>query len=359
MGSPLLLKAPAVRGLRFMHPLQRFAYLPLFAALLSCGGDTPVTDPAAADRANTIEEVEKLIIASPNDPALFARRALLYEGMDSLRLAENDWKRSIALDSTNARWRIALGNLYFRKVRLADAEQRFQEAIALQPDSTEGRSKLSEVYLTQLRFKEAMAVANDALRIDPLDADLYNLKGWIHRTAGDTDLAISSYQTTIERDPAYYDAYISLGMLHAGRHDPLAVQYYNSALEVQPKSVEALYNKAMFAQEHGMDSLALAAYDRIKEIDPNYPLAYYNTGYILLEHKRQVPQARAQFARTIALMPNYTKAYYSRGLTYEESGMLDSASYDYSVALRLDPGFTEAAKGLERLQSKGLPIRVR
>ena len=58
-------------------------------------------------------------------------------------------------------------------------------------------------------------------------------------------------------------------------------------------------------------------------------------------------------------MPNYTKAYYSRGLTYEESGMLDSASYDYSVALRLDPGFTEAAKGLERLQSKGLPIRVR
>ncbi|MBP6574922.1 MAG: tetratricopeptide repeat protein [Flavobacteriales bacterium] len=328
-------------------------------ALLACTGDEPAVDTVPAKPSASLTEVEQRILADPTNPVLFAERAMFHERMDSLRLAENDWKRAIALDSTNATWRIALGDLYFRKIKLLDAEQRFQEAIALEPDSTEGRSKLGEVYLMQLRFKEAMIVANDALRLDPLDARLYNLKGWIHRTAGDTALAISSYQTAIERDPGYYDAYISLGILHAAKNDPLAMEYYNSALEVQPRSVEALYNKAMFAQEHGSDSTALACYGTIKEIEPNYPLAYYNTGYILLEHKRLIPQARAEFNKAIEMLPDYTQAYFSRGLTYELQNMLDSAIFDYSQVLRLDPGNTEAAQGLSRMQAKGKKVKVR
>lgn len=342
-----------------MHLMRSILFLVPLALLLSCSGDDQAVDTTPRKPSGSLAEVEQRILADPTNPALFAERAMFHERADSLRLAENDWKRAIALDSTNATWRIALGDLYFRKIKLLDAEQRFQEAIALEPDSTEGRSKLSEVYLMQLRFKEAMTVANDALRLDPLDAKLYNLKGWIHRTAGDTALAISSYQTAIERDPAYYDAYISLGMLHAAKNDPLAVQYYNSALEVRPTSVEALYNKAMFAQEHDGDSTALACYAAIKSIEPNYPLAYYNTGYILLEHKREIPQARAEFNKAIELLPDYAQALYSRGLTFELQNMLDSAMNDYGLVLRLDPGNTEAAQGLSRLQAKGKKVKLR
>ncbi len=356
---PLLLKAPEFPGPSFIRTMRSF-FLSAFVILLSaCGGGEPPAATEAPKPSGSLAEVEQRIIANPTDPALFAERAMFHEKADSLRLAENDWKRAIALDSTNATWRIALGDLYFRKVKLADAEQRFQEAIALEPEGTKGRSKLSEVYLLQLRFKEAMTVANDALRLDPQNAELYNLKGWIHRTAGDTALAISSYQTAIERDPKYYDAYVSLGILHAAKNDPLALQYYNSALEVRPRSVEALYNKAMYAQEHGQDSLALQCYAAIKDIEPKYPLAYYNTGYILLEHKRMVPQARAEFHKAIELQPDFTRAYYNRGLTYELQGMLDSAVYDYSTALRLDPGSTDAANGLGRMQAKGRKVKVR
>lgn len=225
-----------------------------------------------------------------------AARARFFEALDSMRLAEADWKRAIALDSLSAEWRIALGSLYFTKLRVLDAEAQLKGAIAVEPGSIDARSKLSEVYLMQGRYADAMAMANEALRIDPLNGSTYNLKGWIHRLAGDTNLAISSYQTAIERDPELYDSYVSLGVLHAARHNDLALSYYDNAIALRPGSIEALYNKAMYAQEHGRDSLALALYARMKEIDSDYPAPYYNTGYILLEHQRRIAEARSSSA---------------------------------------------------------------
>lgn len=342
--------------------MRSTVFLLLFPLLFIACGTDPSTDSSSVEEGMkdlTIPEIEKRILADPANASLFALRAKAYERIDSTRLAVNDWGRAIMLDSLNAHWRIGLGDLYFRKVKLPEAEEHFGAAIRLDPKGTEGLSKLSEVYLVQLRFKEAMALANDALRIDPNDAELYNLKGWIHRTAGDTALAISSYQTAVEQDPDYYDALISLGILHADRRNPLAIQYYDAALQVRPRSVEALYNKGIFAQEAGNDSVALACYARIKEIEPNYPLAFYNTGYVLLEHQQRVIDARREFAEAIKLLPDYTQAYFSRGVTYEQEGILDSALLDYRQALRLDPSYTDAAMGLERLQRKGLKVPAR
>ncbi|MBK9175975.1 MAG: tetratricopeptide repeat protein [Flavobacteriales bacterium] len=341
-----------------MRPIAFLFSTSVLLGLMACGtdGDSGLpTGPAEG----SLAWLEQQIIANPKDAALFARRAEHFEGIDSLRLAEADWKRAIALDEKSPQYRIRLGDLQFKQIRLPDAEQRFQEAINLAPDETAARSKLSELYLAQNRFKEAMSVANEALRLDPLNGSIYNLKGWIHRLAGDTNLAISSYQTAVERDPGLYDAYVSLGLLHAARHDQLALEYYDGALAVRPNSLEALYNKAICAQDHGLDSMSLALYDRIKTIEPKYPLAYYNTGYILLEMRRKLPEARSQFSHAIALLPDYTDAYYNRGLTYELEGRLDSALADYRRALALAPDHTDAAKGLGRLESKGMKVGPR
>jgi tetratricopeptide (TPR) repeat protein len=307
----------------------------------------------------SLEWIEQRILENPNAPDGYVQRAAYFERLDSFRLAEADWKRAIALDSKNGTYRLSLGDLYFKKVRLADSELQFREAIRLEPDSTAARSKLSELFLAQSRFKEAMAEANEALKLDPLDGGLYNLKGWIHRAAGDTDLAISSYQTAVERDPNLYDAYVSLGLLHAARGSALALAYYDNALALRPSSIEALYNKAIAAQDMGLDSVALGLYATIKEVEPRYPLAFYNTGYILLERRNDPAGAIAEFSQAIVLLPDYGDAYYSRGLSYELRGLMDSAHKDFSQTLRLVPDHTEAAQGLSRLADRGLRVRPR
>lgn len=304
-----------------------------------------------------LAELEARIIASPTNAALFAERAVLFESMDSARLALNDWNRAIALDSTKVAYRISLADLYYRKVRISEAENVLTKAVAMSGDATEARLKLAELKLVKREYKEAMELANDALRLDPLNAQGYFLKGWIHMEGGDTTMALSSFRTAVEQDPAFLDAYIQLGQLHAAIGDPLSAQYYRSALEIQPRSIEAWYGLGMLAQEMNNDSMAIDCYARIKEIMPSNPLAWYNTGYVLLVLRDQPGEALAEFDQALQLSPSWPEAYYNRGLCYERGGQLDSALLDYRRSLTIRPDMTLAAEGLTRLAERGVSVR--
>lgn len=301
-----------------------------------------------------IADIEKRILERPGDGSLFAERARLYERLDSVLPAMNDWKRAIALDSTNAQYHMAISDLFYRKVRLEDAEYHLRNAIRLAPSDTEPLLKLSELKLANREYIRAMELANQALRIDDQHARGYYLKGWIHMESGDTALAISSYRTAVERDPVFYESYVQLGVLHAALQEGIAWDYYNSALEVRPNGMEALYGKAMLAQDNHMDSLALALYAQIKMVDPRNPLPWYNTGYVLLEHQRKPLEARVEFSQAIDRFPMYAQAYYNRGLTYELENKLDSAMLDFQRTLEYDPDMELANQAIVRMRMKGV-----
>jgi tetratricopeptide (TPR) repeat protein len=326
--------------------------------LLSCDGNEQ--DPVVhQDRPieNALADVEQRILASPQNGDLFAERARLNEQRDSMTLALNDWKRALVLDSLNAANHIGIADLYFRKVKLFEADKHFRKAASLDPKATEPRLKLAEMELLKRNYRDAMGWANDALRIDPQHARGYYLKGYIHMEAGDTALAVSSFRTAIEQDPSMFMAYEQLGVIHAAKRDPLAMQYYNSALDLQPDRTETLYALGMFAQENGMDSLALKCYDRIKDIDPKNAMAWYNTGYIHLEHRNDPNGANEQFTGAIARAPMFAEAYFNRGLSYERQGVLDSAYIDFKRTLAIKPDMTAAAEAIGRLSSKGLRVQ--
>lgn len=332
-----------------------FVVVLLLTACVNDGGVGAGTG-AADTSSNPLLALEQRILADPNNAALFAERARYHISIDSLQLAENDLRRAMAIDPRAPEWPLQLADLYYARVRILEAEELLEKAAALDTSRVEALLKLSELKLVQRAYKEAMQLANQALRKEVTNAQGYFLKGWIHKEAGDTALAISSFRTAVEQDPDFYDAYISLGLLHASQHDPLALQYYNTAIELRPNSVEALYNKGIYCQEHGLDSLALFCYDRIKEVAPQNAMAYYNAGYVHLTLRGDSRKARTEFNRSIALLPTNANSYYNRGLTYEEQGILDSALLDYQQALRLDPAADLPAEGLSRLQRKGLKV---
>lgn len=328
--------------------------LPVLLTLAACTPQSGTTQEQVEP--GSLADIEQRILADPANADLFVLRARYFESVDSMRLAYNDLKRAIALDSTDMDHHLALADLFYRNVRLDDSEEVLRKAIGIAPEATEPRLKLAELKLVGRSYVEAMDWANSALRIDPNLAHGYFLKGWIHMEAGDTALAVSSYRTAVEQDPGSHDAYVQLGQLHAARKDPLAMQYYATALELRPTSFEALYGLGMFAQETGQDSLALACYARIQEAHPRNALGWYNAGYVLLENKALPREARPYFDKAINANPVWPEAYYNRGLTYELDGRLDSALIDYRKALALAPDMTLAAQGLQRLQAQGLSV---
>ncbi|MBK9273372.1 MAG: tetratricopeptide repeat protein [Flavobacteriales bacterium] len=336
----------------------------LVLMMLACRPSTPPpadsTVPAASTGglAEQLAALEQRIVADPTNASLYAERARLYTAADSLRQAFRDWERAIAADSTHAGYRIERGDLYYRQTMVDRARSEFERAIALAPDQPEPRLKLAEIELVLRHHREAMELVNTALRMDPHLAKGYYLKGWIYKEAGDTALAISSLRTAVEQDPGHYSAFIQLGLLHAGLHDRLAVDYYRSALAIRPNSVEALYNLGMYQQDHGEDSLAMDTYARIAEVDSLNALAPYNTGYIHLEHRQDPRSAIAWFTKATELNTNYHQAWYNRGVAYERLDRLDSAAADYQVALLIRPDYDLAAEALQRVYANGAYVKA-
>jgi tetratricopeptide (TPR) repeat protein len=334
--------------------------------IIGCGGGKDPGGQAANDTGAPVDTivaairaVDSRIIDDPSNPILYAERARLHLQKDSLNKAVKDFERSLQLDSSNVPTLLEAGDLFYKVVKVDAAQQCFAKAAALDPQNTKALLKLAEIQLVLRNYKAAMARVNEALRIDANASHGYYLKGWIHMESRDTALAISSFRTAIEQDPQDYNTYIMLGKLSAAKHDPLAEQYYNTAIELRPKSVEAYYNKGMYAQEHGLDSVAIAAYEKIMELDSLNALAWYNRGWVRLEHLNDFNGAKRDFSNVIRLQPNLADAWYNRGVAMERTNQLDSAAANYQVCLSIQQDHQLAIESLGRLAAKGVHIRMK
>lgn len=342
-----------------------FCSIALLATLLcGCGGKTPQQHkaiiPGPQDRVEAaFDSINALIVANPGKAALYAGRAQLYIGIDSMRPAQRDLEWAVKLDSTNVQHHLDLGDLYYSTTQVDKAQAQFQRASDLDPKNTQALLKLAEIQLVLRQYAKSMDLVNKVIGLDEHAGHAYFLKGWIHMETGDTTLALSSFRTAVEQDNQDYSAYIMLGKLSAAKHDPLAEQYYSTAIHLRPRSVEAWYNKGMYEQENGKDSMALKSYAQIMQIDSTNALAWYNSGYVKLEHLHDPNGASRDFSKAIQLEPGYVDAWYNRGLAMERINQLDSAAANYEMVMGMRPDYAMAAAGLDRLQAQGVRIKIR
>ena len=142
--------------------------------------------------------------------------------------------------------------------------------------------------------------------------------------------------------------------MYAIKKDKLAGGYYDNALRINPKSIEALYGKALFCQENGMYDKATDNYNRIIAIDPNYKVAYYNLGYLNMVYLKKYNVAVEFFEKAINLDPKYYEAIYNRGFSYELMGNAVKARADYQKVLEIQVNYPKAIEALNRLDKAGV-----
>lgn len=325
----------------------------LFIGLISCDSAQKSNNDNAQSAQNQevdpIEALNERIIAKPNDPNLYLRRAMAYRDKRMMPLAIRDVERALAIDSTVSYFHTVRGELEFQSGQLRDARLSLEKAVRLDETNTEALLKLSETNYLLRRYDEALTYTNDALRINDKLAQGYFIKGFIYKELGDTTLAKSSFQTATEVNPDHYEAYMELGNLSAYQGDPLALEYFTTALEIKPKSAEALYSLGMFYQAGQKIDEAIAVYRQLIETDPSNFLGYYNTGYLNLTELGEYEIALAYFDTVLTLDPTYIDAMYNRGVCYEELNETQQAIDVYKNILVLYPDYTLAAKGLDRL----------
>jgi tetratricopeptide (TPR) repeat protein len=216
---------------------------------------------------------------------------------------------------------------------------------------------LSKLYALLDNPAAANAHISTALEINPNLAEAYFMRGIIYRTDYyDTgrkeswDRAVSSFQTTVEQDPDYYSAYIEMGVMYDQIKSDLALEYYNSALDIYPESQEAWYNIGMYHQTRGEVDQALTAYKKINAIDSTWADPYYNQGYIHLVLTEKLDSAIHYLILATDRDPMYFQAYNNLGLAYELSGDIPNAKKYYQKAIDANPDFQLAKDNLNSLR---------
>lgn len=302
----------------------------------------------ADKRPSVLKELTRKILVAPDDVSLYNARAIYYIQHQQLKEAFEDLKVALSKDSSYVDLYITLANYYIEEKQPAGARRALEDGLIKNQGNTKLMLQLGEFYMVARKDQLSFQYINDVLKKDKYNARAYFLKGMNYKYLLNEAKALSSFQTAIEQNPDYFEAYMQLGLLYAAQHNPLATQYFTSAIRLQEKNPEAWYARAMFYQEHKAQDKAVADYKSILAFDSTYFNAWYNLGYLQYE-KGHLDSAYTYFDRS--LTKHYeAKGYYMRGLCQEELGNKAKALKDYQNALKVDANFALAAGAITRVQ---------
>lgn len=332
--------------------------LAVFSCVLfsSCGNksETPIdlgSQDSLINKINSpeLKAISKKISENANDPNLYHERAKLYLTLNMPEESIKDADRAIKLDSLNPNYFLTKADAFFSANKTKQSKETLELIEKKFPDNTEALLKLGELFFIVRQYQTAIDYCNKALKIDENLSKAYFIKGSIYRESGDTAKAISSLITATEQDNRYDQAFFDIGILYAARKNPLALDYYDNTLKINPLNYDAIYAKAKFFQDINQIDEAVNQYNYLLSKDKTYFAALYNLGAIHLEIKNDPKKSINYFNDAISLKADYLEAYFARGYAYSKLGDKESAKADYKMCLQLQDNYEPAVVALNKL----------
>ncbi|HIA37773.1 MAG TPA: tetratricopeptide repeat protein [Flavobacteriales bacterium] len=338
-----------------MHYSTRFLLgnlLSLSCILFSCQYKADENQNQITKNLSVQEQIASLTKDINNDrlnPNLFHKRADLHLENKNLHGALNDISVAIKIDSTISSQYYTLSEIYFAKKELVMAAEIMKTCVDLAPNNSEALLRLAEMKYFLNDYKASIEYLKRVITIDKYNAKAFYIHGMVFKELGDTAKAVTSFQTAVENAPDYYEAYLQLGLLYYSILDPIALNYLDNAINLNPKSIIGIYTKAMYYQRSGDIDMAINTYYQLLDIDIYYSLAHYNLGHILYEHKDDYHTAIKHFSNAIKCDSANFKAYYMRGLSHEQLKAYKKAKADYNSSLNYKTNYDLSIKGMNRL----------
>ena len=181
-------------------------------------------------------------------------------------------------------------------------------------------------------YESAIYLFTKGLELNPDNHYIYNDRGLCYLAVGDTDKAISDFSEAIVLEPDFAKAYYNRGLAYfEAKEYENAIANYTTAiglLDDPDKLIDAYYNRGL-------------AYNK---------LFHYHSKPFTPEHNESYRKALADFDTVLELDPEYALAYAAKGNAYYRYGEFDNATAEFNTALNStyiillkagDPGLAE------------------
>jgi len=278
-------------------------------------------------------------------------RSIEWTKTNKLANALTDISSALDLKPENAVYNFKKAEYLMAKdsVDVQEAKKLLLKAIELEPNFEDAHFNLGKLYLARQEYENALASFDELIQIDLNNSHAYFWKGIAFKENKFKGKAEEMFFKTVEVDNNYYNAYMQLGELFEEKDEKNAIQFYDNALRINPRSDEAIYAKGRIYQKQSKFKDAYAAYSQASIENPGHKFAAFGKAFIDIKFENY-ESAISTLDKILNLAPDYSNAFTLRGYAFEQSNDRKSAIADYKKALEINPQDSTAQKGLQLLQ---------
>jgi Tfp pilus assembly protein PilF len=131
---------------------------------------------------------------------------------------------------------------------------------------------------------------------------------------------------------------------------PVAINFYKTALGINPDNASAHFNLACALEEQGDQKAAREQYLMAIKADSTMAQAYNNLA-ITLSAESDMDQMKRLLERAIALQPKYVDSYFNYGVLLQTEKRFEEAARYFSMAIKLEPKWVQAYERLGQVRA--------
>lgn len=213
-----------------------------------------------------------------------------------------------------------------------------EKQVAARPDSVGLRYQLMNELLKNNLYTEAIAQNDTLLKGDSANAVFWYRRGAIQLQQGDTNTAIASMQTAVQKEPMFMEPLLDIASVYAARSDSNAIITTNKVIQIAPDpriKSQAKFIQGLYYSNINNKAKALASFDECIKSDYTFLDAYVEKGLLLYDSK-DYKAALAVFEQTIQVSNTFAEGYYNAGRCEEALGNKEEAKLYYEKAHGLD-----------------------
>lgn len=332
--------------------IVRFLLAILIITCGACGANNKKYEGMEPELAKLCKAIDK----NPKNTEARYSRAVYYYNRGFIEEAKNDMFECLKLDDKNSKYYVLMSDIYFAEKETDQTEEMLERAIALDPNNNEARLKLAELYFHLRMFQDCNNTLDAALEHEKFNPKAHLIRGFCLKEMQDTVGAMRMFQLCIDQNPTEIRAFLELGYYYQQKLDPIAINYYQNALQADPNNIEINFNLAKILQDLGerdknteQIEQAVEQYKIVLKLKADHIPALNNLGYIYMVDQDKYDEAIALFNRAISAEPNCVEAYCNLGVCYECMGEYDKSRANYEKSLKILPNYEAAVSGLNRL----------
>ena len=318
------------------------------------------------DTVKALADCEAAIKVDPKNTDLYNDRAQIYYEQKKYALADADYRKMTELKPGDVMGYMGLGRNANAQEHWEDAIKHFDYVTKLSSEYSSGYSFRAESYIGLEKWNEATDDIVKALSLDwdrkahylavmvkepaftmlvaklkvqsakaPNEATWPYIIGTMYEQAKDYNKAIDYYTQANSKD-ASEQILQKIATCHyrLGNYED-ALTYINKALNMDSTNVNFMAQKANIYYESGDAKAAVAEWDKVMVMQPEYGFGYYRRGWFK-ELTGDLEGGLEDLTMAIVLDPKESYFYGTRGDLYKKLGKAELAEVDFRKVIELE-----------------------